>query len=489
MCIGVFVGALEAVRSAQPWILGLLLWSIFLIWQFAPVLFEGYSPGVNFREIARYPVSFRGYYLLNCVYGLADPAAAASTLWLACIWLAVLIGKPEWSLTAAGVLLAFVVFNVFCNRLVIGLLERFQSTRRGRERMAIVLLFLMITPQMVQLIGFNWQHMEGVLPGRSLLLQFASLNHLSPPGAALQAMTGEGTVKLAAALLLLLYLALAGLLLRRHARAVYRGEVHADSARAHRELKVRPGWKVPGLDDTISAVMEKEFCYLRQNSRVLVQIIYPLIIFAIFFSSRGATHKVFTIGQGPTGMLAILAGFLLLSVANMAYNVFGLDREGFGRWMLAPIRLQNVLLAKNLTQAVLFTAMYAVAGCMVMITSRTSLLSAITVTVSFFTVLVVQLGAGNLFSVYWPKNIDLTRMNSRMVSNAAGYASFLVIGSVGLVGGLVALASVVWNLPWLPLAASVVILCVVIRLYFYSLDRAAEYVQNHIEEIEQTLSK
>ncbi len=57
LAAGVFTATLTALRNSQSWILGLLLWAIFLVWQFATMLIEGYSPGINFREIARYPVS------------------------------------------------------------------------------------------------------------------------------------------------------------------------------------------------------------------------------------------------------------------------------------------------------------------------------------------------------------------------------------------------------------------------------------------------
>jgi len=485
---GFFFGTFEGLRSSQPWILGMLLWVVFLAWQFTPILFEGYSPGLNFREIARYPVSFPLYFVLHCVYGLSDPAALASLWWMLCLWLGVLFARPAWSLPAAGILAAFALFNVFCNRLLIGLLERFQSTRKGRERMAVILLALMVTPQLIQMIGIT--RMNALMPGKTLLFKVAALNRLSPPGSVFAAITGTGGEQLAAALLLFGYLGVAALLLRRQARAVYLGELHSDGSKAHRELKAEPGWKIPGFDEIISAVIEKEFRYLRQNARLLLQLVYPLVIFALLFSGRGALRKGFpAAGQGSTAMLGMMAGFLLLGVANMAYNIFGLDREGFGRWLLAPVKLQKILLAKNLAQASLFVAMYAIVASLLLAISHLPWLPFAGITVSFITVLVVQFGAGNLFSVWWPKKVDLSQMSSRTVSPAAGLASMLVILPVGMIVGSVLMASYFLEIPWLPLAAGLVLLAIIIRLYFYSLDRAARYIQEHMEEIEQTLSK
>src|SRR3954451_17852199 len=42
-------------------VLGAAFWVLFLIWQLVPVVLEGQSPAVDFREIARYPITFKLY--------------------------------------------------------------------------------------------------------------------------------------------------------------------------------------------------------------------------------------------------------------------------------------------------------------------------------------------------------------------------------------------------------------------------------------------
>src|SRR5947209_16623681 len=94
---GFFLGTFGLLRIGREDLLDLLLWAVFLVWQLAPVLFEGYSPGLNFREVARYPVSFRLYFFLSAIYGLADPAAIACLLWLLSMWLGLVWAHPEWT--------------------------------------------------------------------------------------------------------------------------------------------------------------------------------------------------------------------------------------------------------------------------------------------------------------------------------------------------------------------------------------------------------
>ncbi|MFI5106270.1 MAG: hypothetical protein ACHP79_15215, partial [Terriglobales bacterium] len=131
--VGFFAATVALLPGGKFNVLAGLLWAVFLIWQLAPVLFEGYSPGLNFREVARYPVSMRLYFFLNAAYGIFDPAALTGLCWLFSIWLGIVYARPEWALPAALAFVVFAAFNVVCNRIVIGLFERFQSTRKGRE--------------------------------------------------------------------------------------------------------------------------------------------------------------------------------------------------------------------------------------------------------------------------------------------------------------------------------------------------------------------
>ncbi len=482
---GFFGGTLALLKAGYPEYLDLLLWAIFLVWQLAPVLFEGYSPGLSFREVARYPVSFRTYFLLNSAYGASDPAALACLLWLFSMWLGILTAKPAWALVAAPAFLLFALFNLLSNRIIIGLFDRFQSTRKGRERMVAVMLVIMLLPQLLQLATANWTNFKRVKPPGWVFDVITPVRQMSPPGVVARTLLLDGSEKLVPLLLLGFYGLLAWWLLRRQLRGVYEGEIYAEGYTAKRELKVQPGWRLPGIDDVISAIVEKELRYIRQNARMIVQFIYPMVLF-LFLSFSGAGKRFF-FSRNSASLLASLAGFLLLSLPNLAYNIFGMDGDAFGRWLLCPLPLRKVLLGKNLTHGGVLAAFYLVAAAIVMLVSQIRLLPAATVTAAFFAVLVIQLGAGNLCSVYWPKRIELTRMNSRMASSAAGLASLLVALPVGAISGAVGVAAWHWKLPWLPLVAGLIGLALAFVLYSHLLNRAVSYSYDHLEEIASTL--
>ena len=484
-CAGFFFGTIGMLRIDRPDLLDIFLWAVLFVWQFAPVLIEGYSPGLNFREVARYPVSFRTYYLLNAAYGLCDPAAIICVLWLASIWAGILLIQPAWALPAALGFLLFGLFNLLLNRVIISFFDRFQSTRRGRERMVFLMLILIMVPQLLQFATGNWTNFRVLKPPAWLLHTLPALREFSPPGLALHLFAANTMPILWTVGGLALYAACAALLVRWQLRAVYQGEIYSEAFKVRRALKVQPGWRLPFVDEVTAAIIEKELRYLRQSSRLMLQLIYPPIIFLLLvFNPAG--HKMF-FSRSPEAMLGGMAWFILLTVPNMAYNTFGTDKEGFARWLLSPLSIKKVLLGKNVMHGVLLSGIYLLAESVVIFAARPRAFPLAIVTVAFFAVLVIQFSAGNLISVYWPRRIELTQMNSKMVSNAAGITGMLIMLALSAVGGFIAMLTWVWRLPWLPLAASLAILVASIKLYFYLLDRAARYTWGHIEQISGNL--
>jgi hypothetical protein len=479
--LGFFAGTIGLLRIDKADLLDIFLWAIFLVWQLAPILFEGYSPGLSFREVARYPISFRLYVFLSIIYGISDPAAVTALLWLFSMWLGVVFARPEWALTAALPLLLFAAFNLLLNRVLIGLFERFQSTRKGRERMVFLLFMFIILINVLQLSASNWRRTPGSKLPPWVVHVVATVREVSPPGVALRGFRDHGLPELYGFAVLVSYGGLAYLLLRRQLRSLYQGEIYAEAYTVRRELKVRKGWSFPLVDEVTSAIMEKELRYIRQSARMLLQLIYPPVIFLVI-AFNGPGWKMLFVGR-PQALLPGVAGFMLLSVPNLAYNIFGMDKEGFGRWLLAPLPLRKVLLAKNLTHGGILCSIYLVMAVIVIAITHVGLPLVLTVTVVFLTVLVVQLSAGNLISVYWPRRIELTQMSSKLSSNAAGLVSMLVFLPLGAVIGGVTLAARYWQLPWLPLLCAVVALAASLKLHSFLLDRAVRHTWEHIEEI------
>jgi len=379
----------------------------------------------------------------------------------------------------------FAVFNLLLSRVVIGIFERFQSTRKGRERMVFLMLAFIVVMNIVQLNATAWASKNRYkLPpwvGQAAL----TVRQYSPPGMTSSIFVHNGLPVLTALGGLLLYGAVSLLLLRRQLRRLYHGDIYAEAYTVRREVQIRQGWRLPWVDDVTAAIMEKELRYIRQSARLMLQLIYPPVIFLLLAFNGPGWRRVFA-GR-PQVLLAGMAGFMLLSLPNLAYNVFGMDKEGFGRWLLSPPPLRKVLLAKNLTHGGILALIYVVVAMVVVAISHVNVVAIITVTVGFFTVLVMQLIAGNLISVYWPKRIELTQMNSKMSSTAAGLASLVVMLTISMIVGIVVFLSWYLQLPWLPLPCGIALLAVFLKLHSVVLDSAARYAWQHVEEISSNL--
>jgi hypothetical protein len=443
-------------------------------------LLEGYSPGLNFREVARYPVSFRLYVLLNAAYGLFDPAAIASLFWLFSIWLAIVIARPSWALGAAFLFGVFALLNLLCNRIVVGVFERFQSTRRGREMVAAALLLLMLLPQMFNLAVNGWIRVHRFHPPQWIWDALATLRRFTPPRLIVQSMEHWSTDALVGLALLLIYPVLAAILQLRQLRRVYSGEIYTESFRVERELKVRPGWRFPGMDESSSAILEKELRYLRQNSRLLVSLAYPLVLFLFMLGGPGKRGFPFA---GGNNLLGFFAAVLAFSMTGLSYNIFGMDRDGFGRWLLSPLPLERVIRIKNLAHAALLSAIY-VAGTIAMAVMRpVPAETLVAVTAAFFCVLILQLAVGNVVSVYWPKRVEFTQVTSRSTSSAAGFASLVVIMPVMIIGSMVVLLTSYARMTWLPMAAGLTGLVISVMAYYWLTQWAVGHAEATLEQI------
>jgi hypothetical protein len=172
-----------------------------------------------------------------------------------------------------------------------------------------------------------------------------------------------------------------------------------------------------------------------------------------------------------------------LSVTNLSYNTFGMDREGFGRWLLSPLSLRKVIVAKNLAHGIVMSALYVVGAMLINRLGRVSWDMLVAVTAGFLSVMIVQIGAGNVISVRWPKRIELTKMSSRTASGAAGFMSLAFTLPMVAIIGLVVFATWAWKLSWLPLAAGMVGLALSLALYSVLVNRAVLYAGDHLEEI------
>src|SRR5205085_3987116 len=115
----------------------------------------------------------------------------------------------------------------------------------------------------------------------------APLERISPPGLAARALPAEGIPWPWAAALLILYSLTAFAWLWRQSRRTYQGEIYSESSAVRRRRKVQPGWTFTAGDEIFDAIVEKEFRYIKQNLRVVLQMLYVPVIAMIPIMNEG----------------------------------------------------------------------------------------------------------------------------------------------------------------------------------------------------------
>ena len=360
---GLGVAAHFLVARGHVELLALPMLAVFAFWQFLPVMLATSTTGFDFRNFLRFPLRYPAFFLLSLAYGLSDPAAVGSLLWLACITTGIVLARPEllpWTLL---VMVVFAAVNLVLSRMVFSWLERLMARRRSREAMIALLLLLLLSVQLFSAVGARVE--KRVKPYAGVAL--AALR-LTPPGLAGKAVgdaaQGNAASAIASTAGLLAYSMAFGWLLHRRLWAQYLGEdlgeTQAPSAPgASARPAVLPGsFGSSWLPGRVAAMFEKEFRYLFRNSMAALQLVLPLILILLlsFSFARPRPGRTGTSQLPPELVFPAAAAYMFLILAPLAQNSFAYDGRGVQLLLAAPVRFRDVLLGKNLVFGMIIAA-------------------------------------------------------------------------------------------------------------------------------------
>jgi len=456
--------------------LPVLLWPVFLFWQLFPVMASAFTENVDSSNLLRFPLSFPSYFLIRIAYGSLDPSTVMGSIWLLGMSVGIAWASPVLFLSAAPVLLLFAIFNVLLARMLFTWVERWLAKRRTREIMAVFVLFVIIG---FQFIGPLVRHFGNrSQPGVSrIAAQALPIERLLPPGLAGQtiahSLRGEYASALGSFALSCGYTLAILWLLNLRLRAQYLGEnlseAVARTAAPATKQRIRLGWNIPGVPGAISAVVEKEIHYLSRSGPMLFTLVMPLVVLLIFrFTPGKSDSSAGVLGHSADLAFPVGAAYAALILTNLVFNSFGADVGGIQFYFVSPVRFREILLGKNLTHSlVLALEMVLVwAGASLMYRPPPWDIVLATVTGAFF-VLTVNLTAGNLFSVYSPKKIDLSALGRQRASQVTALASLGIQAAVLGLCALALLAARAYQHIWL--AAIIFVALAAIATVFYSL--------------------
>ena len=484
-----------------------VLWAIFVLAQMSNINLG--QPGTTFdpTQLIRFPLRLGSYVAIRLFFGVLSPSNLIVTMISVAVAVGVTLAQPALWIAAFVAMAVFAVTNVLFTRMVFAWVDRWLSTRRAREVFTAVIFALSM--------GFQWanftfnpayhqrdHHKDVERVNRAMHVYALAKPYLAglPPGltaeamhaAAQQRVVVSGEDVLLCGLYGLAFLAVFGVRMRTE----YRGENLSDAAAAITLAK--PARKaveapvvaapatdeaVPGWKNTVAAVFAKDVLYLRRNLGLFYGLIAPLAMVMIFagkMSSRNHAEWVF-----PAAL-----SYALLGVVPVSYNAFGMDAMGSQVYFLAPVRMRDVLLAKNLLNLVI--AAVEVVAVVVLVTAVAAPPSGALLIGSLFwagATLLVAITVGNYRSLNTPKRIDPGRTAQKQASPLSALLSMGILLVAAGVGWSVMTLASSFHMTWVLPVAMLLLLVAAAAVYWNNLQRMDAYALVHRESLFEELSK
>ena len=437
------------------------------------------QPGLTFdpESLIRFPLSFSRYLVVRIMLGLLSASAVLGTFCLFGVAAGISFADPALAATAFGAALLLAVANMFFIRMIFAWIDRWLSTRRARE---FLTGFIILGSLGIQYLNFTFN--PGFNHGRGRSLHSASqisatvrAYHFAlpvvsrlPPSLAASGIAHSAAAQAGLTVLDLLGIALFGCIstgiFAWRMQREYRGEnlseannapvlpasaVVVKGRRAELPALAVQEHATPRktlLSPIVSACLAKEWIYLRRNTTQFYGLLAPIAMVFLFTLRMGSRMG------SSTWLFPAAVVYSALGIAALAYNSLGLDAAGIQFYFLAPVRLGDVLLAKNLFSfAINFVEIVIIYA---LITYTTAAPPILVVLSMFFWLLfasLVNVTIGNMRSIISPKKMDPGKLSRRQASQLSALISLgimLVLGGLGM--GLIFLASYL-HMAWLPI--------------------------------------
>jgi ABC-2 type transport system permease protein len=199
---------------------------------------------------------------------------------------------------------------------------------------------------------------------------------------------------------------------------------------------------------TMAACLRKEWLIVRGNGTQLIGMLTPLMFVVIF-----SMNRTFSAFSAKYFLPATIAYVLIASLSSL-YNIFGADGRGVQLYLLAPIRMLDVVLAKNLMSLALIVTQVGLAWTIICMLARAPVPVSTQVSTAFWTVFVVafNLAIGTLRSIQAPRHFVPGQGRQQRATPTNRTSALLVLAV--LFGSMllqipVAIASGYFKLPWL----------------------------------------
>jgi ABC-2 type transport system permease protein len=517
--VGAGIGAYFLTAYHHLGYIAWLLWGTFLLCQFLNIQLS--QPGTSFdpTQLIRFPLSVSTYTAIRLCFGLLTPANVIGTLMSFAIAFGILIAAPTLWWCALLSLAVFAAANVLFSRMIFAWVDRWLATRRARE---IFTGFIFAFTLGIQYLNFTYNpaYNHGRTHAHDVTLRvgvLANLYHHAHPllawlppelttASLVTAARGDITHSfldiLGCALFALAFLMVFTLRMRTE----FRGEVLSDAANVVARPKKAPvamrrpnaatvtpstvasapessRQRISILPPTLSAQFAKEMLYVRRNQGILFALVLPMAI-AVFFclklSSRVSASYIF-----PAAVAYTLMGTIVLS-----YNSWGLEGTGSQLYFLAPVRIRDVMLGKNLMGFALAALEVVAMLGFVIYSGHAPSLTTIAGTLLWGAgTVLLNTALGNQRSLASPKRIVFAGMSRKQASPLSSLIAVLVMMIAVGFGAAVLVPAVYLHKEWIMLPVFGAYAAVALWIYLRMLSSIDRFALNHREELFAELCK
>jgi ABC-2 type transport system permease protein len=499
------------VHQGQFEYIAFILWAIFVLCQLASIQLG--QPGTTFdpTQLIRFPLGFPGYAAIRVFFGMISPANATSTLMSLAVAIGVSVVEPRLTLYAFTAMAAFALVNIFFTRMLFAWIDRWLSTRRAREAFTGLIVAVSLG---IQYLNFTFNPAfhsgrQGHALTAARLAAATNYYHraepflsLLPPGLATNSIAAAHNGQLGAWALevlgVLLFTAVFFAIFAARLYKEFRGENLSDQAigvaktPAKKRVAVAAGSSAmpvaaPAIrlsaPPTVAAVFQKEIISMRRNTGIIYALVGPLVMVILFVNLR--------MGRTPAYVLFPAAvAYTMMGIAPLCYNSLGLEAAGIQFFFLAPVRMRDVFLAKNLVNLGLAAIeIVAVFAAITYVTHAPSATMTISVLLWAAFTMFLSMAIGNRRSVTAPKKIDPGKMQNKQASPLSALISVgVLLLSAGLGAGVI-LLGMYFGKPWILPLAMLVLAVVGYAIYEKSLETMDKLLADNRDTLSEVLCK
>jgi ABC-2 type transport system permease protein len=509
--IGVAIGAYFFTDGGTLGKVSYLLWGTFAFCQLLNIQLG--QPGSTFdpTELIRFPLTARDYIRIRLFFGLLTPANVIGSLMSASIAMGIIVAAPSLWLYAILALAVFATANVLFSRMVFAWVDRWLSTRRAREIFTGLVFAFSLGIQWANFTfnpAYNHNKVDHAALAR-LKFYLSIIHRIQPFVAWLPPELTSASVVAASQSKLALFFGLTAasaayavlffLVFSARIRKEFRGENLSDAANGVkvtsaasgrstvRTAALSPATSKPentlGLPPVIFTLLGKELLYVRRNTGILYGLIMPIflvLVLASRFATRGNAAWVF-----PAAV-----AYSLLAISATSYNAFGLEGSGVQFYFLAPVRLRDVILAKNLLNFFLaFVEIILTFAIISYVGGVPSVSFAVSAVLWAAATLMITTLVGNMRSITTPKKVNPQRTMNKQVSQLSALIGMGILMASATIAAVPVGLAIYFHVNWplIPLFA----LFAAVALFFYerSLRSIEAFALNHRDQLFEELCK